>query len=549
MRTLLLQVALGGPALAGLLWLVLSPVRGRWIRRAVAGVVAGGANAAAWAVFWLAFQGEAPAWRSFEPTLLGSTVAAAAGVATLLAALRADELGRGGTAVAGAALGASMSAVVATSYATSVAVQVLVLPLPTIAAIVASAAEREPIGRPGLIGLAAADVVGAIGFALAQARTDATALLPSEGGAALLLLAAGAAKAGALPGIATWRLSAHEGPGGLVSVALRGQGVALAVLGGLVLGRGEPTVTVAAAAAALIVLAGATAVASSTEAAWFAGVAGTAAAVPFFALGLGGAVGVRAFLLLFPAFLLAVGALTLLARPSWPDRRRDRAWSRPLQVASAGVAAASLLGLPLGAGFPGTWLALSLAGARGEASPWWLLALGGAALGLGLAAMASVPLIRAVRPGPWLAAVGAVVAVALLYMGAQPVRLGVGWWLRVEAELGTPVLLPAAGLPHLPPVGGRDLVAVGGAAVLVVALVVLLARGMAERPPPRSRPRGAVGASRSTTSSGRFSAAAARVEAEARRRGVDLGLALVFEAGALVLAALVVWTAARAGFL
>jgi hypothetical protein len=549
-RTLLLQAALGGPALAGLLWLVLSPLRGRWIRGATAGMVGVGANAAAWGVFWLAFRGESPAWRAFEPTLLGSTVAAAAGVAALLAALRADELGRGGSAVAVAGLGASLTAVVATAYATSVAVQVLVLPIPTIAAIVASAAEGRPIARPGLIGLAAADVTAAIGFALAQARSDATALGASEGAAALLLLAAGAAKAGAVPWIGTWRLSGHVGPGGVASVAVRGHGVALAVLGGLILGRGEPDVAVAASAAALVVLAGTAAVAASTEGGRFAGVTGTAAGLPFLALGLGGAVGVRAFLLLFPPFLLGVGALTLVAWRAPPASPRDRARWRGLEVAAVGVAAGSLLGLPLGAGFPGTWLALSLAGARGEVSPWWLLALGAASLGLGLAAMASIPLIRAARPGRWLAAVGALVAVALLYMGTQPVRLGVGWWLRVEAELGTPVVLPGVGVPELPPVGGRNLLAVTAAALLVVALVVLLARGVNNRT-HRGVPRGAVDPKRASARPGPrlLPAAAARLEAGARRRGVDLGLALLLEAGAVVLAGLVVWTAARAGFL
>jgi hypothetical protein len=307
---------------------------------------------------------------------------------------------------------------------------------------------------------------------------------------------------------------------------------------------------VAAAAAALVFLAGTAAVASSTEAGRFAGVTGTAAGLPFLAVGLGGAVGVRAFLLLLPAFLLGVGALALMAWPGPPASSRDGARWRGLEVAAVAVAGGSLLGVPLGAGFPGTWLALSLAGARGEVSPWWLVALGVAGLGLGLAALASVRLIRAARPGRWLAAVGAVVAVALLYMGTQPVRLGVGWWLRVEAELGTPVVLPGVGVPELPPVGGRNLLAIVGATLLVVALVVLLARGVHERRDPGIA-RSAAEAKRASARPGPrlLPASAARLQAGARRRGVDLGLAVLLEAGAVVVAGLVVWTAARAGFL
>jgi hypothetical protein len=546
----LVQAALGGPVLAGLAWLAL--VRWPWIRRAAAGLLALAAHAAAWAVFWLTFRGDEAAWRSFDPDLLGATVAVGVELAVLLAALRADSLGRHGGPAAVVGLAVSTSAVVGATYSVSLPVQVLVLALPTVAAAGASLAERDRADLRGLIGLAAADVVAALGFTLAQARGGDAAVGPSAGAAAFLLLVAGAAKAGALPGIATWRLARHQGPGGLVAVALRGQGVALGAIGGLVLGGGRPSAAVAGGASAAVLLAGVWAVSARHEAWKLAAATGAGAGLPFLALGLGGAVGIRAFLLLFPVFLVAMGAVVLLvwAGPPAP-RRQPRAGWRWLGAASMGVALLSLLGFPPGGGFPGTWLTLSLAGIRAEAEPLWLLVLGGAALGLALAALGTVGLIRSAGPGAIASVAGAVAAAALLYAGVQPVRLGVGWWLRIETELRAPVVLAASGAPDLPPLGGLNLLLVVGEAVALVAVLVLVGRGFRDaRAPslaassvlPEALLRAAARARRPLARPGSLVAAA-------RKRGLDLGIVLLLVGAVAVLAARIVLVAARSGFL
>jgi len=556
-RTLLVQAALGGPAVAGLVWLALSPLRPRWPRRVAGALFALGAHAAAWTVFWLAFRGESASWRSFDPDLLGATITVASEVAVLLVALRVDGLGRREAPVAAAALGVATSAVVAAAYARSLPVQTLVLVLPTLAAVAASLSER---GRPdlrGLVGLAAADVVAAVGFTVAQVRSETTALGPSEGAAALLLLAAAAAKAGALPGLGTWRLAAQRGPGGLVAVAVRSQGVALAAIGGLVLGGAESSTPVAAAAAAALLLAGAAAVGSRAEAVALSGVVGAGAALPFLALGLGGAIGARAFLVLFPVFLLGAGAVALVGVPGPPAPRPAGTGWRWLGAASLGVAALSILGFPPGGGFPGAWLTLSLAGVRAEAAPAWLLVFGGAAVGLALAALAAVPSVRSARPGPVRAIPAALAALALLYVGLQPVRLGVGWWLRVEAELAVPVVLPSTGAPDLPPLGGLNLALVVGEAAALVVLVALLGRGFRDARAPyvpatsgrlAEAVRPALGRAGALVSRGPVARPASAL-ARARTRGLDLGLVLALEIAALVLAGRVVAVAAGSGFL
>jgi len=553
-RTLLVQAALGGPAVAGLAWLGLSLLRWRWPRRVAGVLLALGAHGAAWLVLWLAFRGESLTWRGFAPDLLGATVAVAAEVAILLAALRVDGLDRRSAPAAGVALGVAASAVVATGYSGSLPVQAMVLAVPTVAAVVASLAEP---GRPdlrGLVTLAAADVVAAVGFTVAQVRGDGADLASSPGAAAFLLLAAAAVKAGAVPGLGTWRLAGRTGPGGLVSVALRAQGMALAVLGGLVLGGAEGGVPVAGVAAGVLFAGGLAAVAARDPGASLSGVVGAGAALPFLALGLGGAVGTRAFLVLFPCFLVAAGAIALVGWPGRAPPRPARAGWRWLGAAALAAAALSILGFPPGGGFPGTWLTLSLAGLRAEASPAWFLVLGGAAVGLTLAGLAAVPAIRSARPGPLRSIPAAVTALALLYVGVQPVRLAVGWWLRIEADLGTPLVLASTGAPGLPAMGGRNLVLVLGEAAALVAVVILLGRGFRDASAPHvpvatGRLAEAVrGAGARLTTRGPMARPAAAAAA-AWRRGLDLGVVLALELAAGILAARVVAEAAASGFL
>src|SRR5918996_1650322 len=197
----------------------------RWVAGAVLGL---GAHAAAWWVFWLAFEGEAPSWRAFAPDLLGATVAVAGEVAILVAALRVEGLQRREVPAAGTALGVASSAIVAAAYTGSVPVLAMVVILPSAA--VAAAVLASP-GRPDLRGflpLAAADVVVIAVLIVAQGRGETAGLGPSPGASAFLLLAAAAIKVGAVPGLGTWRLAAGSGPGGLGAVTPRAPGIAFA---------------------------------------------------------------------------------------------------------------------------------------------------------------------------------------------------------------------------------------------------------------------------------------------------------------------------------
>lgn len=553
-RTLLVQAALGGPAVTGLAWLGLSLLRWRWPRRVLGAALALGAHGAVWLVFWMTYRGESLTWRGFAPDLLGATVAGAAEVTILLAALRVDGLHRRVAPVAGLALGVAASAVVATAYSVTLPLQAMILVLPTVA--VAAAALAEP-GRPdlrGLVTLAASDVVALAGFTVAQVRGDGADLSSSPGAAAFLLLAAAAVKAGAVPGLGTWRLAGRPGAGGLVSVAVRAQGMALAVLGGLVLGGAEEVAAVAALAAGALFVGGGAAVVARDPALSLSGVVGAGAALPFLALGLGGAVGTRAFLVLFPPFLMAAGAIALAGWPGRDPPGPARAGWRWLGAAALAAVALSILGFPPGGGFPGTWLTLSLAGLRGEALPAWFLVLGGAAVGLTLAGLAAVPAIRSARPGPLRSIPAAVAGLALLYVGLQPVRLAVGWWLRIEAELDTPLVLGATGSPELPAMGGRNLLLIIGEAAALVAAVILLGRGFRDDSAPHvpsasgrfgATLRGAAGRVATRGPLARPAAAAAA----AWRKGLDLGLVLALELATAILAARVVAEAAATGFL
>jgi hypothetical protein len=548
---LLVQAAVLGPAVSGAIWLVLALVRWPWVRRAGGGLTALAAHAAAWVVLWQAYRGHGPAWRSFEPDLLGASVVVAAEVAVLLAAVRADAMGRRWAPAAVCGLAVAAAAVVGTAYAQSLAVQALLLPIPTLAAAVAALAGGTRPDLRGLLGLAGADVVGLVGLSVIFARAGTTTA-SSEAGVlgGALVVAAGAVKAGAVPGLGTWRLASTDGPGGPVTAALRGQGVALAVLGGITIGAGEPLSLIVGLAAAAVLIAGAASVAGRTSRGAAAAISGAAAGLLFVALGLGGAVGIRAALVLFPAFLLGAGTAFLLTWERRPDDDLPSTTTEPRKVwrwmgsAVAALVLLSLTGLPPGGGFPGTWLTLSLTGARGLSTAPYFLAAGAVALGLCLAALGGIPVVRAARTRVLPALAGVVVAGALLYMGLQPVRLGIGWWLRIERELAVPEVLAASGAPDLPPVGGLNLAVVLAEAVLLIGAVVLLGRGFRDvrtsfvaigwpRPAPFVR------VARTVRS----------VEERLGKRRVGLIAAAVVEAAAIGVAVRLVVVTSQVGFL
>jgi multicomponent Na+:H+ antiporter subunit D len=546
-RTVLLQAAVLGPAAAGLLWLATS--RWVWVRRIVGGLVALAAHASAWAVLWLAYRGDPVRWRSFEADLLGASLAVAAEIAALVVAVRADGLGRWAVP-ATCALAVASSAVVATAFARSLAVQAVLLPIPTLAAAVAGVAGRTRRDLRGILGLAAADGVALLGLSVVFARVGTTAIGP-EGGVlgGALLVAAGAVKAGALPGVGTWRLAVTDGPGAPVSVSLRAQGVALAMLGGLVVVPGEPHAVTVGVAAGAVLGGGVAAVAARTPNGALAGVSGAAAAVLCTAVGLGGAVGIRAALVLFPAFLLSAGAAFALG---WHRRVADEvpAVTRPawtwLGVAALAVAVVSLAGLPPGGGFPGTWLVLSLAGSRGAGAAPYYLAAGAVGLGAALAAVGAAPVLRAARGRAGPAALGAIVAGALLYTGLLPVRLGIGWWLRIERDLGAPLVLTASGPPELPAVGGLNLALILAEGAILAGAVLVLARGFRRAPAPAAVTTPAV---RRPARFGRWGGAVRPAAERLTRVGAGLAAAVLLEAAALVLAGRLVLLAARGGFL
>jgi hypothetical protein len=556
-----MQAALGGPIAAALAWLAL--VRLPVGRRVVGLALALGAHAAAWWVFWSIYRGDEVVWRSFDPELLGATIVVVTELALLISAFRAERVPDGGNAPAIVGLAVSASAVAALSYAGSLAVVALVIPLPSIAV---AAAALSGAGRPdarGLIGLAAADVFALVGVSLVYARTG-TAVVGEGGGAGpALLVFAALIKSGAIPGLATWRQSGSPGPGAWLDTGLRGQAVALAALAMLTMRSSAPAPALAAGAAALILVGGIVATVSRTEGRTLAALSGTAAGIPFLALGLGGAVGTRAFLLLFPALLLSSALVAALARPepvvavAAAEATVPRSAWGWLAACALGVALGSLLGLPPGGGFPGTWLAVSLAATRSEVALAWLVAVGATGVGLALAMKASVGLLRSARSTPLLACTGAAVALLLIYLGTQPVRVGLGWWVRVETALGLPEVLPTAGAPGLPVIGGMRLALALAPALLLVAVVMALGRGVRDAEPepdpqaapeePRARRAGRVKGFLAPV----LSAAkpVTDVLERARATGAGFGVAAVLEVAALLLAGRVVMLVARAGFL
>lgn len=558
-----LQAALGGPLVVALAWLGLA--RLPWLRTPVAGLLALGAHAAAWWVFWLVYRGDQVAWRSFTPELLGATLLAVVELTVLLAAIRAETLPGGGNAAAIVGLAVSASAIAALAYTDSLAVMALALPVPTVAVAGAAFSSGERRDTRGLIGLAAADAIALIGLSLTYSRTGSIILEAAGGAGPTLLLVSAIVKAGVIPWLGTWRLASGAGPASWLDGALRGQAVILASLAALTMRASAPASALAILAAVSIAAGGAVAVYGGGRGRILAAASGAAAGLPFLSLGLGGAVGTRAFLLLFPAVLLASALVALLVRAPDQDDERSRetakagAWAW-LSACAAGVGLASLLGMPPGGGFPGSWLTISLASARSEVTLGWLLVAAAAAAGLTAAFIASVRLIRAASSSPVHSVVGVIVAVGLLYLGTQPIRVAIGWWIRVETGLSLPEVLPTAGAPGLPAIGGVRLLLLLAPAVVLVGAVVALGRGFRAEGSwaftigvkfggySQSR----LGIKQLRRMAGTATAAMRPLTeqvARARALGVGYAIAAILELAALLMVGRIVLLSARSGFL
>jgi hypothetical protein len=480
--TRLVQLAILGPAAAGVLWLVLAPWR--WPRRVVAGTVALASHGAAWWLFWLAYLGDRPAWRGLAPSLLGATVVAVAEVGILFAVVEAERRASLSPALI-AGLGAAASAVALAGYTGSLVLLAVAIPIPTLA--VAATAALNPDGRRGLAELAVADVVAVLGLSVVFERTGTSVIGTSTGLGVGLILTAAAIKAGALPWLGTARLLAGGRASSPLAAPLRGQGILLAGIGGLVMAGGQEMVPAAIAAAVAVALAGVAALFARSSSQLGSAVIAAGAGVSFLGLGLAGGFGARAFLVTFPSFVLAAAVVQAAVAGDLLLEEESR-WRFLVAtgVLTAGVAVGSLVGAPPGGGFPGTWMGVSVAVARGMGTPLYLLLAGGTLLGLALALIAGIRLLRPARLRGATLALAVPAALALLYVGTQPVRLGVGWWLRVEESLGLPSVLPSAGGPALPPVGGLNLLMAVAPGLVLVLAAVALGRGI--RLSPLSRP-------------------------------------------------------------
>jgi hypothetical protein len=550
---LLIPAAALGPAAAATAWLAASPLR--WLRRLIGGALALSSAAAAWGVFWLAYSGEAPGWSGLSPSLLTASVAAFVATACLPAAVRADGLAPRESAPAVVGLGVGAAAAIVTVFSESLVSVAVLLPVPTLAAGAAAWSGAGSADARGLVGAAAADVLGLVGLVWLLGETGSTLTTPAGmAPGALMVLGVAAVKLGAVPWLGTWRLAASDGAAAPVTLALRGQGAALLVVVGVVMGGGEVTPVLVWGAGGAALASGAATLWRREPGAAAAAVAGVGASVPFLATGLGGTVGTRAVLLLLPPFLLAVGATVLLLERR-PGLEEDGArWERWLGGAAIVIAAASLLALPPFGGFPGTWLALSLAWARSEAFPY-LPAMAGVALGIGLGAVGAVGLPRGLRPRRVAMVSGTAVAAALVYMGAQPVRLAAGWLVRLEAELGLPEILPTAGAPSLPPSTGWDLLWAGLPGLVLVVAILVAGRGLRDADRPFDgllsvrRLRVPVWARPAARRSRRLARRGRAIGERAREAQAGLWAFVVVEAVALAVVVWVVWRGATMGFL
>ncbi|MGH2768904.1 MAG: hypothetical protein ACRDIF_08125, partial [Actinomycetota bacterium] len=377
---------------------------------------------------------------------------------------------------------------------------------------------------------------------------------PSAGLAAgpALLLAGAALKVGAVPGLGTWRLIAAQGPSAALAPALRGQGLALAALAGLVLARAPAQPVVTGIASGLVLAGGAAATLARGSSSQLAAVTGAATGIVFLSLGLGGVVATRAFLLLFPPVLLAASAASFAGRSMEEEEPRRNTWSAGLAGGAMLAAVASLLGLPPGGGFPGGSLVLGLATSRMQSDPLFLLVAGGAALGLALAALGGLSLVRSGRARALPAVVAAVAGLVLLYMGSQPVRLSIGWLVRLEDELGLAEILPSSGAPHLPTVGGAGLLGAAAPALALMAAILLLGRGVRAEGAPFRPLFGTVvvGDPGLVANLPRGPAARlARLRRSLDEAGVGLGTLLLLEAVALGIVLRLLVLSNRTGFL
>jgi NADH:ubiquinone oxidoreductase subunit 2 (subunit N) len=558
-----IAIAAIGPAAAGLVWLGLA----RWPRvaRAALWAALAVAHVAAWGVFWLSYRGEEVLWRGLHPTLLGATLAAVTELAILLALARAHVLAprRLPTVVLGLTAGAS--AVVYGAYVDNLLLIALFFPVTTLGAAMVSLGDPGRSDLRGLFSLALADAVVIAGLTALEARLGTTIVGPDPGAtvANALMLGGAALKAGAIPGFGAWMLTAADGPAALMAPAVRGQALILAAVAALQAGESQEADPAAVVAAVAILLNAVMGVVARRGPTVMASALGSGAGVAFLALSLGGGVGARAFLVLAPVYVLATGTAVLVGweaseedrAPRERDRRPPRAAWSWLGFAALLVVLGSLVGLPPGGGFPGTWLTLSLATTRGLTEPLLLGVAAATGIGLAVTFLAALPLAGTVRTRAVPAVVGAASALGLLYVGLQPVRLGIGWWLRVENELGLPTLLPAAAAPDLPPIGGLRLAAVLLPAVVLVGAVVALGRGIREsrtRFVPMIRNRAETGAERARRIRARVTAAVEGPRRLARRataQGLGFGVAVVFEVIAAVLAARLLLIGARSGFL
>jgi hypothetical protein len=545
----LIQAAVIGPTLAGGAWAISArfPLAGR----ALGGALALTAHAAAWVVFWAAFRGDAPSWRTLTPGLLGASLLVAAELGILFS-LGTGMKRRWETPATAVGLGAATTAVVVAAYSHNLIVQALFLTVPTIATAAAALSARDRPTLAGLGSLALADVVALIGLSVSFAGLETVVASPGSGLAAgpTLLLAAAALKTGAVPGLGTWRLTAAQAPSAALVPALRGQGLALAALAALVLARAPDQPIVTGIASGLVLASGAAAILARGLSGQVAAVTGAAVGLVFLTLGLGGIVATRAFLLLFPAILVAAGAASLGGR-SVEEGAEKNSWTAGLAGGAMLAAVASLLALPPGGGFPGGALALGLATSRVQAYPWFFLAAGSAALGLSLAALGGISLVRSARARLMPAVVAAVAGLILLYMGSQPVRLSIGWLVRVEAELGLAQILPASGAPHLPTIGGAGLLGAAAPAVGLLGAVLLLGRGVRSEPASFSPLYGAgVGKTGVIARVTRGSAARlARLRRSLEEAGVGFGALLLLEAVALGIVLRLLVLSNRTGFL
>jgi hypothetical protein len=535
---LLVGAAVLGPAVAALGWLVLS----RWpvARRVAGGVGAAAAHAAAWGVAARLYRGQAPEWRGLAPGLAEATLLVLVEAGIILVLLRAERLRPGQASAAIVAIGVAATAVAYGSYSTSLAVQALALPLPTLA-VVAVGLTVEKRGLAGGVGLALADVIGLIGLSAVFDRTGSSLVGQAAGLGPALLVLAGAMKAGVIPGMATWSLTSAGLPGAALGTVLRGQGIALALLAAVRVAGAPEHLTVAALGAAAALVGGLALLGAARSWGAVAALCAAGGGVPLLALGLGGAVGARAFLLAFPAFLLGSSLVVALAPADAPATgSRVGTWAGGLSMAAA---AGTLAAIPPLAGFPGSWLALQLATVRAEAAGWWLLLVAPAAIGLGLAAVAAPPLVRASRPRTLVTAAGLAAGGFLVYMGVAPVRLALGWLVRAEGALGLPEILPTAGAPTLPALSGRAFL--GGAAVAAVLVLGLAIVGRGLRPAESSfAPTLSLEPWR-----GRFRAVLEAGRRRAEARFVAPVALSVLEAGALFLLVRLVMLSAQHGFL